>query len=112
MKRAAFLPFILGVLVATAGRADASQYTFSFSFSVTTNVENVTGGGLLSAQSLGGGVYLAVSGTGTSPQLGDFALLPPVATYRNPGSGTDIFGTDNLLYPNSDPLISGNSTLR
>jgi hypothetical protein len=95
MKKFAIIAILIGV---GAVPALAQNYDFTFTDSA------YSAQGILVTTNEGGGVYLATSVIdGTLTYLGqtfDLTLVPAGNDARDSG-GTDFFGQDNLLYPNS-----------
>jgi len=97
MKRLGILTIVM--LVALTGVAFADvQFNFTY------NDPMYSLQGVLTASPNGGGVFTATGVTGTLTYLSNTypLLLVPVGTVAVAAGGADLFGQDNLLYPN-DP---------
>ena len=95
-----------------AGLSAAAHATENFSFSYSGG--GVSGHGVLTAEEVAPGTWLALSGNDTTiggPLTGTLALAtnpsPPGESYSP--SGYFIF--DNLIYPGSDPIIDNGGLL-
>jgi hypothetical protein len=89
------------------GRANATTYEFSFSYSGTFGGGSVSGSGDLFGTALGGGQYLLTSGSGTSTEAGHLSL-EPAGTYTNTLSPSVNLTSDNILDYSSNPVLDGN----
>jgi hypothetical protein len=86
----------------------AEQFAFSYSGG------GVSGNGLLTADQVAPGTWLAVSGTDTTfggPIAGTLSLTPNPNSPRNAFSSSGYFIYDNQLFPGSDPAIDNGGLL-
>ena len=103
MKKS-FVVLAIVVLWGAAGLAEAGVvHDFSFSYSGP----GVSGSGDILAMDNGDGTFLALSGTGYSPDAGILTLDPPGnSPYRN-GNGDDLI-YDNILFSPGNPSLDDN----
>lgn len=95
-----------------AGLTPAARATEQFEFSYAGG--GVTGGGLLTAELVSPGEWLAISGTDTTsggPIAGTLTLQPNPNGTGTATSSSGYFLYDNLLFPDSDPMIDNGGLL-
>ena len=86
----------------TSGARATEEFQFSYSG------EGVTGSGLVTAELIAPGEWLAISGTDTTsggPIAGTLTLQPNPNGAETATSPSGFFYYDNLLFPDSDPII-------
>jgi hypothetical protein len=100
--------FGFGLAVAGARIASATEFRFSYSGG------GVVGSGLLNAELLSPGEWLAMSGsdsTSGGPISGTLTLVPNPNAPNQANSPTGFFNYDDLLLPQSDPVIENGGLL-
>lgn len=95
-----------------AGVAPAAQATEQFAFSYAG--DGVTGSGILTVELVAPGEWLAISGTDTTfggPIDGTLTLAANPDGAETATSPSGYFYYDNLLFPDSDPVVDNGGLL-
>src|ERR1017187_4892791 len=98
---------VIALLIGTGAVPVLADIQFNFTYSDAS----YTLSGVLTASPNGGGVYTATGVTGTVAQTSAptttyaLTLVPPNAVPKN-YNGDNVYGQDDLLYPNQAPLLT------